>query len=115
MDAEELPEHVSSASIWARRAAWSQMAERPAQETVKLVPVLEEIVLDKNQDVSTRMHALWSLESMGKCNVSLIKNLLKDPSPHLQREALRVLASVSLPPVELRSEERRVGKECRSG
>jgi len=101
MDAEELPEHLSSASIWARRAAWSQMAERPAQETVKLVPVLEEIVLDKNQDVSTRMHALWSLESMGKCNVSLIKNLLKDPSPHLQREALRVLASVSLPPVEL--------------
>lgn len=96
MATEELPTHLRSSSLWARRAAWSQIAERPSEKTKRLIPGLAGMAKDTDENIYTRIHALWSLESLGYYDESVIRVLLEDPSEHLQREAIRTLPAFSL-------------------
>ncbi|TLV03325.1 DUF7133 domain-containing protein [Dyadobacter luticola] len=94
----ELPQHLTSPSIWEKRAAWHQIADRPTEETKSLIPKLVTLALDASQDAVTRIHALWSLESLKSDDTALISSLLKSPDADIRREAVRSLASFSPKP-----------------
>lgn len=96
IDTQDLPKYLSSSSLWARRAAWSQIAERPEEEAEKIIPVLVEMIQDTDKDIYTRIHALWSLESLAHYDEIALRSLLQGSSEHLQREAIRSLTAFSL-------------------
>jgi putative heme-binding domain-containing protein len=92
----KLVAYLKSPSLWAKRAAWHQISDRPKEETKGLYKELLEIVSDKTQDEITRILALWSLEGIRHYDPTLISNLLNTNSDNLRREAVRALASFSL-------------------
>jgi putative heme-binding domain-containing protein len=92
----KLVEHLKSPSLWAKRAAWHQITDRPAKETRKLSSALVALAGDPSLDEATRIHALWSLEGINHYDAKLMANLLKTPEHDLRREAVRSLASFSL-------------------
>ncbi|MGV8879167.1 MAG: PVC-type heme-binding CxxCH protein [Sphingobacteriaceae bacterium] len=98
---KSLVDHLKSPSIWAKRAAWHQITDRPANETRKLTSALVAITGDKNQDEITRILALWSLEGIKQYDAKLMSSLLKDPMADLRREAVRSLAGFSLPAADV--------------
>lgn len=101
INTEDLPVYLRSSSLWARRAAWSQIAERPSKETEDIIPVLIKMTKDTGEDIYTRIHALWSLESLAHYDEVAIQSLLENPSEHLQREAIRSLTAYGLQLSEL--------------
>ncbi len=60
----ELVGHLNSPSIWAKRAAWHQISDRPLEDTRKLANDLILLASDNSQDEVTRIMALWSLEGI---------------------------------------------------
>jgi putative heme-binding domain-containing protein len=78
MPASALPEHLRSPSLWAKRAAWHQIADRPREETTALIPAITAIAADRTTDEITRIHALWCLESLQHYEPALMKNLLAE-------------------------------------
>ncbi|WP_373514149.1 HEAT repeat domain-containing protein, partial [Persicitalea sp.] len=97
----ELPKYLTSPSLWAKRAAWHQISDRPATETKGLAPELIALAADAAQTETTRIHALWSLEGMHHCNAELLAALITSPLPDLRREAVRALSSFSLPSAQV--------------
>jgi len=93
---EDLVDYLKSPSLWMKRSAWHQIADRSPDETQKLVPRLIELARDTSQDEHSRIHALWSLEGMKHYDSSLISSLLEPAYPNICREAIRSLASFSL-------------------
>ena len=85
---EDLLKHLAADILWEKRAAWHQIADRQAQE---LAPALSRMAKDTSQTLSTRILALWSLESLRSYDLDLMKALLADKDPDLRREALRSL------------------------
>lgn len=97
LPASQLVENLKSPSLWAKRAAWHQITDRPSAETSNLVPALIALAADKSQDEATRIHALWSLEGLKHYDAELTKKLLADNgNSNVRREAIRSLASFSL-------------------
>lgn len=96
MPASALPEHLRSPSLWAKRAAWHQIADRPREETNALIPAITAIAADRTADDVTRIHALWCLESLQQYEPALMKNLLAESSGDVRREAVRSLSSFKL-------------------
>lgn len=94
----QLITHLKSPSLWAKRSAWHQLADRPATETKEIVSQLVALASDKSQTEITRIHALWSLEGIGHYDSNLIKTLVSDSGDDLRREAIRSLASFELQP-----------------
>src|SRR5690554_4555530 len=94
----DLVEYLSSPSLWAKRAAWHQIADRDPSKTKILAKKLMALAADTGQDEITRIHALWSLESILHYNEELVRILLQSPSHHLRRETVRSLSSFSLAP-----------------
>ncbi len=84
----ELLNHLVADIQWQKRAAWHQIADRQASE---LTPQLQKLVLDQSQTLSTRIVALWSLESLHAFDASILLRLTKDPDPDIRREAARSL------------------------
>ena len=99
----ELTEHLKSPFLWEKRAAWQQIADRPATETKSIIPALITIAADTNQENTTRIHALWSLESIGHFDQNLISSLTKDQDGNIRREAIRSLATFAISPELLAS------------
>ncbi len=97
---KDLVEHLKSPTLWAKRAAWHQITDRPADETSKLAPALVALAADKSQDEVTRILALWSLEGIKHYDAKLMNSLLSAPQHDLRREAVRSLASFSLSAAE---------------
>lgn len=93
---EELVDYLKSPSLWAKRAAWHQISDRPLEETAKLANDLISLAGDTAQDEVTRILALWSLEGIHHYDKRLIDALLIAPSHNLRREAIRSLVSFSL-------------------
>lgn len=100
---EELVKHLKSPMLWEKRAAWHQIADRPAGDTRTLVPALVSLAADPSQESSTRIHALWSLESLQHYDAGLITALLAGEDDALQREALRSLVNFGLEPGQVAS------------
>ena len=87
----ELVAGLKSHSIWEKRAAWHQIADRQAKE---LAPALVKLLSSKEADETTRIMALWSLESLSHFDASLMKSLIKESPAELQRESIRALAGM---------------------
>jgi|TARA_B110000196_G_scaffold184597_1_gene158209 putative membrane-bound dehydrogenase-like protein len=92
----DLVEHLKSPSLWAKRAAWHQISDRPIEETKNLSNELLALASDKSQSETTRILALWSIEDIHYYDKNLIRTLLASPEHNLRREAVRSLASFSL-------------------
>ncbi|WP_445422186.1 PVC-type heme-binding CxxCH protein [Arcticibacterium luteifluviistationis] len=93
---DELVAYLKSPSLWAKRAAWHQISDRPKEETKVLFKDLLAIVSDTSQDEITRILGLWSLEGIRHYDATLISSLLNSNSDNLRREAVRSLASFSI-------------------
>ncbi|MGJ8633082.1 MAG: PVC-type heme-binding CxxCH protein [Luteolibacter sp.] len=87
---EDLLKHLAAEVLWEKRAAWHQIADRQAKE---LAPALGKMAADTSQTLTTRILALWSLESLGVFDMEIMKALTADKDPDLRREALRSLIS----------------------
>ncbi|MCM8532628.1 MAG: c-type cytochrome [Lentisphaeraceae bacterium] len=94
----ELTNHLKSPSLWAKRAAWHQIADREAKE---LAPQLIQIAADKELDETTRIHALWSLESIKHYDHKLMNALVGSELDDLRREAVRALAHMPVTKVDM--------------
>lgn len=92
----ELVSYLKSPSIWAKRAAWHQISDRPNTETLVLAKDLISLASDNSQDEITRIMALWSLEGIKHYDQPLLRTLLDTQSDNLRREAVRSLQSFSL-------------------
>src|SRR5665811_1167749 len=57
----------------------------------RLIPILISILSDSDNDEVTRIHALWSLESLSHFNEKAIFELLTEAPDNLKREAIRSL------------------------
>lgn len=101
MPATALPEHLRSPSLWARRAAWHQIADRPREEITSLIPAITAIAADPTADDVTRIHALWCLESLQHFDAALMGNLLAESSGDIRREAVRSLGNFKLNGTEI--------------
>lgn len=88
---DDLLQGLKSHSIWEKRAAWHQIADRQVK---KLIPELVKLVSDKSADETTRILALWSIESLKHFDASLMKSLIKESPTELQRESIRALAGM---------------------
>jgi putative membrane-bound dehydrogenase-like protein len=93
---DELVAYLKSPSLWAKRAAWHQISDRPNEETKELYKELLVILSDIKEDEITRILALWSLEGIRHYDPTVITNLLNSNSDNLRREAVRSLASFSI-------------------
>jgi putative membrane-bound dehydrogenase-like protein len=100
----DLASYLKSPSLWAKRAAWHQITDRPISKTQELAQTLATLASDKSQDKITRIHSLWSLEGIKYFDAKSMSSLLKEPLHDLRREAVRALASFSLSPAQLAGE-----------
>ena len=100
---KDLVNHLKSPSIWAKRAAWHQISDRPIEATKGLSNELVALASDKSQSEITRISALWSLEGIRHYDKELINSLLASSEHDLRREAVRSLASFSLDASEIAS------------
>lgn len=95
-----LVNHLKSPTLWAKRAAWHQITDRPAAETRQLIAPLIALSADKSQDEITRILALWSLEGIKHFDASLMTRILASPQHNLRREAVRSLVTFALKPAQ---------------
>ncbi len=95
---KELLAHLSAEILWEKRAAWQQIADRQVAE---LIPDLVALAKDEQATISSRVHALWSLESLGHYDQDLAKALLADPHYDLRTQMLRALVTLEVSPEEL--------------
>ncbi|WP_339709258.1 c-type cytochrome [uncultured Kriegella sp.] len=93
---DDLVDYLKSPSIWAKRAAWHQISDRPIEETRKLANDLIAMASNVKEDEITRIMALWSLEGIKHYDQKLIIKLLNTASDDLRREAVRSLQSFML-------------------
>ncbi|SIR31490.1 PVC-type heme-binding CxxCH protein [Maribacter ulvicola] len=100
---KDLVTHLKEPTIWAKRAAWHQISDRPKSETVALADELTTLVLDKKQDEITRILAIWSLEGIGHYDKNTFNTLLSDSSDEIRRETIRSLQSFNITIKELAS------------
>lgn len=96
MKTEELVDYLKAPSLWAKRAAWHQITDRPASETNKLIPFLITLAGDASQSEAARIAALWSLEGMKHYDATLMNTLLNAKHDNVRREAVRSLSSFGL-------------------
>jgi putative heme-binding domain-containing protein len=97
----DLVPYLQSPSLWAKRAAWHQIADRPAAETAVLKQELLALASDTQQDEISRIHALWSLEAIKQFDATLMASLVKSPLANLRREAVRSLAGFGVSPSQM--------------
>ena len=93
---KDLVGFLKSPSIWAKRAAWHQISDRPIEETKKLADELVVLAANTSEDEVTRILALWSLEGIHHYDEVLMRVILESPDHNLRREAVRSLVSFSL-------------------
>ena len=94
MASRELPPALTSDSRWAMRAAWHQIALRRDRS---LVPEIERLLQDESQPADVKVHAIWSLESLGSFDINLWRRLLAHADPFVRREAVRALGTLRPP------------------
>ncbi len=82
-----LVRHFYHENGWWRDTAQRLILLRPDRESA--IPVLE-ATARFGRDSLARLHALWTLEGMGKVSDSLLRNTLTDEDPVLRRAAIQV-------------------------
>jgi len=83
----ELIRHFESRNGWWRDTAQKLILLRKDREAI--VPLLQSIVRFDQHVPLVRLHALWTLEGMGRAN-GVLEHALRDRDPRLRAAALRV-------------------------
>jgi len=82
----ELVKHLASANVWWRRTAQRLLVDRNSPETAaELVRLYEE-----TPSPLGKLHALWTLEGLGKLDSSLIEKALAHSEAGLRENAIRL-------------------------
>ena len=84
---EALVAHLSHPNGWWRDTAQKLIILRKDRESV--VPLLEKTVLEGKSEYG-RLHALWTLEGIGKVNPAVLAVALKDEASIVRTSAVRV-------------------------
>ncbi|MGB5356715.1 MAG: discoidin domain-containing protein [Eudoraea sp.] len=87
---DELLKHLEHPNGWWRDKA-QQLIVMSQDRSV--VPELEKMVIE-NKNLLARFHALWSLEGLDALDKMLVRELLKDESPRMRIQAIRVSESL---------------------
>lgn len=82
----ELVEKLADKNIWWRRNAQRLLVDRKGGEAV---PALIKMA-QNNQSPLGRLHALWTLQGIGKLSPELIGHALKDKVPQIRENAIRL-------------------------
>jgi mono/diheme cytochrome c family protein len=83
----DLVEHLSHPNGWWRDTAQKLILLRADRDTV--APLLEKHARENKLELA-RLHALWTLEGMGKANPSLLVAALSDSSSLVRTNAIRI-------------------------
>ncbi len=82
----ELVQQLSSPNIWWRRTAQRLLVERHHADAVPFLARL----FEESTSPLARVHALWTLDGMGKLDPSLITRALDDPVAGVRENAIRL-------------------------
>ena len=83
---EELVEHLENPNSWWRMTAQRLLVDRQSAGAVQ--PLIQ---LFENSDSATaRVHALWTLDGLGKLSDGLVEKALGDPEPGVRENAVRL-------------------------
>src|SRR5437773_11374821 len=82
----ELVQQMSSPNIWWRRTAQRLLVERHHADAVPFLARL----FEESTSPLARVHALWTLDGMGKLDPSLITRALDDPVAGVRENAIRL-------------------------
>lgn len=80
----QLVAHLAHPNGWWRDTAQKLLVLR---RDVSVEPALREMVQSSNQ--LARIHALWTLEGLGRLDVALARQLMKDADPKIRIQAIR--------------------------
>ncbi len=83
---EELVEALAHPNIWWRRNAQRLLLDRNSTATL---PLLAQMAKNKEATLG-RLHALWTLEGLGKLSPALIVQALQDPVPGNRENAIKL-------------------------
>ncbi|TLY34803.1 MAG: c-type cytochrome, partial [Nitrospirae bacterium] len=81
----ELVQRLADPNIWWRRTAQRLLVERHHDVSQLLVQLF-----DGSQSPLGRVHALWTLDGLGKLDGSMLKKALDDPEPGVRENAIRL-------------------------
>jgi mono/diheme cytochrome c family protein len=83
----ELVKLLGSKSGWHRDVAQQLIVQR---EDKSLVPSLEEMAQDGTEPLG-RLHALWTLEGLGRINLDVLLDCLADDNAHVRASAVHLM------------------------
>ncbi|MCE7058169.1 discoidin domain-containing protein [Algoriphagus sp. AGSA1] len=86
----ELVRHLSHPNGWWRDQAQQLIILNQDKSVVK---DLENLIASSDNELA-RVHALWTLEGLNSLKLELVKQLMKDSSPHMRIQALRASESL---------------------
>lgn len=95
---EELVRHLGSPSIWWRRTAQRLLVDRKSEAAV--APLARMAGTDPSP--LARLHALWTLDGMGRLDAAVVEGALGDREPGVRENAI-VLAETRLGEERLRA------------
>ena len=84
---QQLVAHLSHPNGWWRDTAQKLIILREDRDSV--VPMLEEMAQNDASELG-RLHALWTLEGLGKLSSNLVARALKDPASIVRTSAIRM-------------------------
>jgi mono/diheme cytochrome c family protein/glucose/arabinose dehydrogenase len=84
---EQLVAHLSHPNGWWRDTAQKLIILRPDRDSI--IPLLEKHVRENKSELG-RLHALWTLEGMGKATPKLVAAAMADSSSLVRTNAIRV-------------------------
>ena len=83
--------HLSHPNGWWRDTAQRLIVERGGEEAVE---GLKALISDRSNELAS-IHAVWTLEGLGKLDLPVLKVALDHPSPRAAAEAVRAAESLS--------------------
>lgn len=81
----QLVKHLEHPNGWWRDKAQQLIV---LSQDRSIVPELEALV-NNNDNLLARFHALWCLEGLGSLKEKMVKNLMDDPNPRIRIQAMR--------------------------
>ncbi len=86
---EELVRHLADPNIWYRRTAQRLLVDRQSPGSV--APLIR--LAETSASPVARVHALWTLDGLGKLDASLIARALADSEPGVRENAIELAES----------------------
>lgn len=83
----ELVPYLANANGWHRDMAQQLLVQRGDRS---IVPALEKLALESPQPLA-RLHALWTLEGLGKLDTEMLLSLVADKDCHVRASAVHLL------------------------